>query len=85
MAILNFSFDTFGYRYAYEVADDLSDQEATIFAGILRRSIQKFLENQTDIFPMFFDVSKLLEAYGNSGLIGRINRLTTFCYFSKWE
>ena len=82
---MTFSFDTFGYKYTYEVADDLSDQEATLFAGALRNSILKFSENNTEIFPMFFDVSKNLESQGYPNLVGRIRRLVTFIYFSKWE
>ena len=81
MAILTLSFDSFGYKYTYEVADDLSDQEVTLFVGVLRNNIL----SQTDTFPMFFDVSKFLESQGKLELIGRIKRLVTFVYFSKWE
>lgn len=85
VAIMTFSFDSFGFKYAFEVADDLSDQELTLFVGILRKSILKFSENNSEIFPMFFDVNKYLESQGYSNLVGRIGRLVTFAYFSKWE
>ena len=85
VAIMTFSFTSFGYRYTYEVADDLSDQEVTLFVGVLRKSIQKFFENQTGTFPMFFDVNKYLEEQKCPSLVGRIYRLVTFVYFLKQE
>ena len=85
VAIMTFSFTSFGYQYDYEVADDLSDQEVTLFVGVLRKSILKFFENQTDAFPMFFDVNKYLEEQKCPSLVGRIYRLVTFVYFLKQE
>ena len=85
LAITTFSFNTFGYRYTYEVANDLSDKEALHFACFLRNNILQFYNHQSNVFPMFFDVSTKLQEQGYSSLINRIGRLVTFTYFSKWE
>ena len=85
LAITTFSFDTFGYRYTYEVANDLSDSEVLHFASFLRSNILSFFEHQTRTFPMFFDVTQKLQEQGYSCLVGRIGRLVNFVYFLKWE
>lgn len=81
---ITFSFDTFGYRYTFEVANDLSDVEALLIAMILRKNLLKYVEGQADCFPMFFNIAKEMQLEGYANLGSRI-KLITLVYFSKWE
>lgn len=85
MANITFLSDTFGYQYTYEVENDISDQEITLFAGLLRNSILKYTECQTNTFPLFKNLDRFLQDEKCPNLIGRIKRLVTFVYCSKWE